>query len=189
MDQEPLTNDERCWLRSLPNLEYLIWLNAVSQARSSSAESLELEIGRSRYAANKSELADFFAISLETVDLWARKGMPFSKNGTANVYDLRLAAKWLASQRAIKPADDAADDYRAEKSLAAKIQRQQLEGKLVDAERYEARLVMAIQAIRRGVESMHRAFGEAAADMLTSICDNAQRLLAESESEQEDDQS
>lgn len=143
-------------------------------------------VGRSRWTANRIEMAEFFGVSHETIDLWRRKGMPHEpgKPGDATAYDIERTAKWLAGQRSIRSDSEAVDGYREEKRRTAELNRLQLEGKLVDAVRYEQRLIRAIQAIRRGVESIHRSFGDSAALMLNDICDDAVRILeAESESD------
>lgn len=97
--------------------------------------------------------------------------------GQANQYDIRLVARWLAEQRTVKVGDDAESAFREEKTATARLQRMQLEGKLVDAERYEGRLLRTIQNVRKGVESFHQKFGDDAADMLTGICDQAERSI------------
>ena len=175
-----LTHEEIDWLRSLPRWDYLNWLNAAASENSAAAEELERLIGRSRHVATKLEVADFFGISPECVELWQRKGMPYEqaqKAGEANRYDLRQAATWLADQRTIKTGGDADEAFREEKTHAARLKRLQLEGTLVEAEKYEARIANAIQIIRKGIDSFHQTFGDTAVMMLHDICDSAERCI------------
>lgn len=178
-----LNQQDIALLQSLPRPDYLAWLSAAAGESSEVADEIERQVGRSRNAAGKLEVAEFFGISVETVDLWQRKGMPFwpGTAGQANQYDLRLIARWLAEQRTIKVGDDTDAAFREEKTAKARLERLQLEGKLVDAERFEAGLIRTIQNIRKGIESFHHKFGDDAVDMLTRICDQAERSMIESE--------
>lgn len=106
--------------------------------------------------------------------------MPYEqaqKAGEANRYDLRQAATWLADQRTIKVGGDADEAFREEKTHAARLKRLQLEGTLVEAAKYEARLASAIQIIRKGIDSFHQTFGDTAVMMLHDICDSAERAI------------
>jgi hypothetical protein len=50
-----------------------------------------------RNLASKAELADFFSVSLPTVDSWIRKGCPYEQKGSHGkpwVFDLAAVAKW-----------------------------------------------------------------------------------------------
>lgn len=47
--------------------------------------------------ANKAELAEFFDVSLPTIESWVRRGCPVvqqGRKGVSWVFDLRAAAKW-----------------------------------------------------------------------------------------------
>lgn len=155
------------------------------------AEEVQRVIGRSAYEATKIELAEFFGVQIETLDLWRRKGMPYTAapiQNHKNTYDIRATAQWLAGKRTLPGSDDSAEvGFREEKRRTAELQRLRLEGKLVDVEVYEDRVLAAIQKIRVGTEKMHREFGEAAAILLSQICDEAERMITKGEDiEQED---
>ena len=110
--------------------------------------------------------------------------MPYRSGGRGvkGVYDLREASRWLADQRMIKPEADAEQarvdrEYREEKRRIAELQRKKLEGTLVEAEVYREKMLRTLAMIRNGVEAIHKAFGNEAAEMLTDIATEAAETI------------
>jgi hypothetical protein len=171
-----LTSQELAYLRSLPAADYRNWLNDIASENPALADELQEQVGRNRTEATKDDVADFFSISLETIDLWARKGMPYTK-GPPNTYDLRVVASWLAAKRTISASDDVNDEYREEKRKLAELQRMRLEKTLVDRKWFEVRMASAIETIRKGMESIQRSFGDEVIVAITKVIDEAEEIV------------
>lgn len=105
---------------------------------------------------NKSEVADVFGVSLQTVDQWVRKGLGCRKAGHEVIFNSAAVTAFLEKQaeaRAIasnKPAD--ADEARSRKLAAeaeiAEMQRDKMRGDLVDISSVESVVAEEYGAVR-----------------------------------------
>lgn len=161
------------------------WLSDIAGEDESLAAAILREIDQNTWVTNdKMQVAEFFDVAPETIDLWQRKGMPYTSGGRGvrGRYDLREASRWLAAQKTIQPEANEEQarverEYREEKRKIAELQRRKLEGSLVDAEDYQQRMLRTITMIRRGVEAFHKTFGNEAVQMLADIVDEAEQNM------------
>ncbi len=105
---------------------------------------------------NKTEVADLFGVSIQSVDQWVRKGLVCRKNGHEVIFNSAAVTAFLETQaeaRAIasnKPAD--ADEARSRKLAAeaeiAEMQRDKMRGELVDISSVENVVAEEYAAVR-----------------------------------------
>jgi phage terminase Nu1 subunit (DNA packaging protein) len=105
---------------------------------------------------NKTEVADLFGVSLQTVDYWVRKGLACRKDSHEVIFNSAAVTAFLEAQaeaRAIasnKPAD--ADEARSRKLAAeaeiAEMQRDKMRGELVDISSVESVVAEEYAAVR-----------------------------------------
>lgn len=182
-----LTTEQISYLRSLPSSGLQTWLNDIASRDESLAAAIVSEMDDALYATDsRNRVATFFDVAPETIDLWVKKGMPYTSRGKGvkGAYSLQECARWLAQQRMIAPENDerqvAADAaYREEKWKIAELQRKRLEGLLVELDLVRAKLMMIITMIRKGVESFHRTFGNEAVEQLAAILDEVEKSIGE----------
>ena len=185
MQKTTLTPDDVKQLRSLPVSERQRLLTHISRTNDRLAAQILTELEQDQYTTQEvREVASFFDISVKTVDTWIRKGMPYISKGRTKKgwYDLREIARWVAAQRAGISVDDADKEqadaaYREEKTRMARLQREKLEGKLVDIEEYNEKLMQTVGMIRKGIEQFRRTFGNDAVEMLTGTIDEVEERL------------
>ncbi len=105
---------------------------------------------------NKTEVADLFGVSIQSVDQWVRKGLACRKAGHEVIFNSAAVTAFLEKQaeaRAIasnKPAD--ADEARSRKLAAeaeiAEMQRDRMRGELVDISSVENVVAEEYGAVR-----------------------------------------
>ena len=105
---------------------------------------------------NKTEVADLFGVSIQSVDQWVRKGLGCRKAGHEVIFNSAAVTAFLEKQaeaRAIasnKPAD--ADEARSRKLAAeaeiAEMQRDRMRGELVDISSVETVVAEEYGAVR-----------------------------------------
>lgn len=113
--------------------------------------------------ANKAQVAEFFDVSMATVDAWLRRGCPYVQHGNkglAWVIDLRAAAEWYfkgASDKAASSEDPEklAPKERLDWYKGTRERTKHLEecGELMKAADYETALSAALKAVAVGLES------------------------------------
>ena len=186
MHMPTLTTQDIALLNSLPASERQKLLTHISRTDERLAASIASQLDADPFTAGDSaSVASFFDVSEKTIEVWKRKGMPYIKGGKGvrGHYDLREIAQWVAAQRSGISLDDADKlqvdaAYRDEKRRIAALQRQQLEGTLVDVAEYNERLMATLAMIRQGVEQFRRTYGSDAVEMLAGIVDEIEgRLL------------
>lgn len=116
---------------------------------------------------DKTVVAHFFGMSVESIEHWQTKGMPYFAGGKGgrNSYDLSAIAKWITKQRSGTPVEgdgkaEAEEKYRVEKALMVELQRKELEGKLVDREAYVDQMSEVIGELRKGMDLLVRTWGD-----------------------------
>jgi phage terminase Nu1 subunit (DNA packaging protein) len=114
--------------------------------------------------ANKAQVAEFFDVSMATVDAWLRRGCPYIQQGNkglAWVIDLRAAAEWYfkgASEKAAATSEDPeklSPKERLDWYRGARERTKHLEecGELMKAADYETDLASALKSLAVGLES------------------------------------
>jgi phage terminase Nu1 subunit (DNA packaging protein) len=142
---------------------------------------VQAELSRRDWSSNdKAEVANFFDVAMETIDLWQRKGMPYVSGGKGvrGHYDLRECARWLHKQRGPVQEDQEDVDYRyrQEKAKIAELHRKKLEGGVVDKQAWQDCLNRVVGLIRNATEGWHRKYGNEFVDEMNELCD---RLVSE----------
>lgn len=111
---------------------------------------------------NKADLANWFGVSLTTVDQWLRRGCPFLDRGERGKqwrFDFLAVAKWRYGAPDAAPDDDPEklapkdrlDWYRGTRE---RTKHQQEIGELIPAAEYEAALSAALKTVAAGLESL-----------------------------------
>lgn len=172
-----LTQTDLDYLKSLPSSEFDSFVAKIAAQDEDLAASILFVVG-SRQVADKQTMCAFFGVAPETIDLWARKGMPSeAKVGGESRYDPARCAQWLARQKGQVTADDqerkVANDYREEKRRIAELQRRKMEGELFELRHLEERLATVKVAIRKGLDQIQKAFGDEVVVELGRIIDDA----------------
>ena len=125
--------------------------------------------------ANQNEVAEFFGLSINTVQSWAKQGMP----GGRGSYRLDLIAQWLRKdgpwQRWDKtttgPNDDplldgdspALERYRLAKAKHAELDLDLRRGELIEVSRWRDMMIRWSVGIRRMGERLSKRYGNDAA--------------------------
>lgn len=134
----------------------------------------------------KSDIARYFDVNIATIDQWRRAGMPRQLDGTGleerAAYNLIECSEWLAKQRdkgATMPSVGKEEDglLKREQRKIKELQRQQLEGTLVNSKAWVERMQAVVEGLRRGAESFQRSFGDEASETLNSIVDELETEL------------
>lgn len=179
--REPLTAQEISFLRSLPSEEYQEFLAAVRRQDPDEADAIQLAVEAHTFTTqDKPVVADFFGVSIDTIEAWQHKGMPYvaAGKGNKNTYDLRACARWIAARKAGQGNELAASvdvRYREEKLRVAELHRRKLEGELVDRSAWKEELTRLVSAIRLGMERMHKRYGNQFVGDIAEICDTIER--------------
>lgn len=161
----------------MPSSEFEAWLSNVAAQDEDMAAQILFLVG-SRQVADKQGITTFFGVAPETIDLWARKGMPTEpKVGGEARYDPQACAQWLARQKGTLASDDedkrAANEYRDEKRRIAELQRRKMEGELFELRHLEERLTLVKGQIRKGLDQMQKAFGDDVVAELARVIEEA----------------
>lgn len=111
--------------------------------------------------ANKSAAAEFFGVSIPSIDGWLRRGCPYiqrGERGTQWVLDLLAIAEWRFSGTA--SSDDDPEQMRPKERLdwyrgtEARIRYMQSVGELIPAAEYEKALSGALKSVAMTLESL-----------------------------------
>lgn len=109
--------------------------------------------------ANKAQLAEFFDVTLPTVESWVRKGAPVVSRGARGVsweFDLRAVAEWLftgkVENRTADPQDMTPQDRKAWYEAEARRRDMQVQDReLVPRVEVEQAVAMAFSAITQDI--------------------------------------
>ena len=115
-----------------------------------------------RRQANKAELAEWFGVSVATVDAWLRRGAPYIQKGGPGkgwVLDLRYVAQWYYGKSAQDTEEDPdkldpknrLDWYRGTRERTRHLQEV---GELIPAADYERALSGALKTVAVTLESL-----------------------------------
>ena len=115
-----------------------------------------------RRQANKAELAEWFGVSVATVDAWLRRGAPYVQKGGPGrgwVLDLRDVAQWYYGKSAQDTEEDPdkldpknrLDWYRGTRERTRHLQEV---GELIPAADYERALSGALKTVAVTLESL-----------------------------------
>ncbi len=173
-----LTHDDKRFLQSLSASELEACLNDIAQTSPTVAHELRQQLFKNQ--ATRQEVADFFGVAVDTIDLWKRKGCPYEGiTGVESKYDLEKVAKWLAHQKVIQIGGDDLQDQKlkAERLKLAEIKRKQLEGSLIDRNQLMGALVSWISLIRKGTQRFQRNFGDEAVEQLNELLDETMEAI------------
>ncbi|WP_051409248.1 helix-turn-helix domain-containing protein [Syntrophorhabdus aromaticivorans] len=83
---------------------------------------------------NRSQIAEYFGVSLTTIDGWTRRGAPFSKKGQQLQFNPAEVSRWLAKYReTVAPAepDSATERYRLAKAVRAELETKILQNEYI----------------------------------------------------------
>jgi phage terminase Nu1 subunit (DNA packaging protein) len=110
--------------------------------------------------ANKAEVAEFFGVSLPTVEAWLRRGAPYIQKGSKGIswqIDLLEVARWkfapdtgTAEDPADLPPKDRLDHYKAEREKTKHLEEQ---GHLLQAHDVEQTIATTYKAIAQAIET------------------------------------
>lgn len=114
-----------------------------------------------RRKANKAELAEWFGVSVPTVDAWIRRGCPHLQRGNRGlswVFDIKAVAEWYygASESPDDDPEKMAPKDRLDWYRGARERTKHLEecGELMRAADFETALASAIKTIAVTLESL-----------------------------------
>lgn len=180
-----LTPSDIAWLKSIPDSELQTWINRVAAENPELAAAIAREIDDAAWITEEKEMvAEHFGVAIETIDLWQRKGMPYTSRGKGvrGRYDLRECARWLASQK--QPLMDRSTEYEAaqtelmkNRAATAELKRRQLERSLIDVEEMRPALLAICAGIEKRMEKIHRSYGNEVAAAVSEIAEDAIREL------------
>lgn len=112
--------------------------------------------------ANKAEVAEFFGVMLNTVDIWIRKGCPMVQKGSRGVpfvFDLLSVAQWRfvgpSPERSDFDPDDLSpkerlDWYKGDREKTKHLEEQ---GALIPAAEVETETARVFKAIAQAIET------------------------------------
>ena len=84
---------------------------------------------------NRSQISQYFDVSLPCIDRWCRKGCPFTKKGQKLQFDPQAVSKWLAGYRQettpVEEPDSSTERYRLAKALKAELEIKILQGEYI----------------------------------------------------------
>lgn len=145
--------------------------------------------------ANKAELAEFFGVSIPTIEAWVRKGCPVLQRGSKTipwVFDLLDVARWR-----IAPVDEDGEEGADPAKLPpaerkawfeSELKRRELQvqdGELVQAVELERSIATAFSAIAQAVRAVpdnlerRAGCGPEAAEAVGALLDEAMSALAD----------
>ena len=115
-----------------------------------------------RKQTNKAETAEWFGVSVATVDAWLRRGCPYIQKGGPGkgwVFDLREVAQWYYGKGAQDTEDDPEkldpksrlDWYRGTRERTKHLEES---GELIPSAQYEQALASAFKAVAQTLESL-----------------------------------
>jgi len=177
-----LTPSQLVWLKSLNSSDLQTLLSDIAEYDDDLAIRIVQDLDvLSWETRDKATVADFFQVSLETIDLWQRKGMPFTSGGRGvqSTWNLRACTRWLATQRGKIKAEGSDPNHtiHREKARMLELQRLKLEGELVDLGEYRQSLMDVCAMMRRHIESLHRRFGNEVIEALNEGVDEMEREI------------
>ena len=108
---------------------------------------------------NRSKIAEFFNVSLTTIDGWTRRGAPFSKKGQQLRFDPAEVSRWLAKYRetgAPEEPDSATERYRLAKALKAELETKILQNQYIPRAEVADALVKRIYVIKADQMALER---------------------------------
>lgn len=163
----PLTPRDVAYLRSLSERAYQIFISDVRRRSPESAQDIVRQVEQAGWTTeDKQIVSTFLGVSVETVEHWQTKGMPYIPGGKGgrNAYDLAAITQWLVKQRQgldeNKEKADAEAEFRAEKARIAALQRAKMEGELVDRESYQQQMAEIVNELRKGMDLLVRTWGD-----------------------------
>lgn len=194
-----LTRNEIDFLRSLSDLQALPWWLDLYRKDPAVAVDVRLECELQLPPGvfdgfTKEQAAQFFGVRTETIDGMVRNGMPIQRRGRRpggvgrhqrSGFNVQDCAEWICEQKTKSLTSDVESEkiaeadvlYRQEKTKIQELQRKRLEGQLVDIHVFEERAAGVIDTIRKGIESLHRTFGDEVVEALTKLMDEAESQL------------
>lgn len=147
-------------------------------------------------SANRVELAQFFGVSVMTIDTWIRKGMPIVQRGSRGVsweFDTAACAQWRADQAALNAVGDTTSSDMEElkrRKAAAETALVELElsrerGKVIAVEDFDKLLSPMVIAYRSTLLNLPSKLHQFVDEEAEKIIDSEIRLALEALSEYE----
>lgn len=172
---DKLTTAELTRLRSLPDSELRSFLDQVRAQNPDLAEDIRRQV---KSESTRTDVADYFGVAVDTIDVWNRKGCPHEgKKGSMCWYFIPDVAKWLARQKVIKVGNEELEklekELKAENLKLKQIERQRKDGTLVNRQDVEKVLHHVMADIRNRVAEFHSNYGDDAVEQLNDIVDDA----------------
>lgn len=163
----PLTPRDLAYLRSLNEQAYQRFISDARARNPSVAADIQRQVeSHEMQTEDKLQVSQFFGVSIETVEHWQTKGMPYHAGGKGgrNGYDLAAIAQWLVKQRQgldeNKEKADAEAEFRTEKARIAALQRAKMEGELVNRAAYQQQMSEMLGELRKGMDLLVRTWGD-----------------------------
>lgn len=156
-------------------------MDEVRKHDPSEANAIQLAVEAHTWVTqDKPIVAEFFGVSVDTIEAWQHKGMPYVAGGKGrrNTYDLRACARWIAARKANQGNELAASvdvRYREEKLRVAELHRRKLEGELVDKSIWAEEMTRLGSLIRLAMERLHKRYGNQFVNDIAEICDELER--------------
>jgi len=125
------------------------------------------------------EVAAFFDVTIDSVKLWRRKGMP----GTAKCYDVREILAWLRSAGPWRPRDQSSiqgDAKQKRLEFQAKIEElrwRRQAGEVIPRDDVHDTYREIASSLRSAGEVLGRLFGDAAVEIINDALDVASRRI------------
>lgn len=152
-------------------------MGAVRRRDPDEADAIQLAVEAHTWTTNdKPIVADFFGVSIDTIEAWQHKGMPYlaAGKGNKNTYDLRACARWVAARKVGQGNELAASvdvRYREEKLKVAELHRRKLEGELVERSVWRDEMTRLVSLIRLSMERLHKRYGNQFVSDIAEVCD------------------
>lgn len=168
MPMAPLTPRDLAYLRSLNERAYQRFISDARARDPAAAADIQRQVeAHEMYTEDKQTVAQFFGVSIETLEHWQTKGMPYIGGGKGgrNAYNLADIARWITKQRSGTPTEgdanaDAEAEFRTEKARIAALQRAKMEGELVDRNAYQTQMAEMLGELRKGMDLLVRTWGD-----------------------------
>lgn len=159
----------------------------IAREDSQLAATIRREIDSRLYITHdRTRVAMFFGKSLDTIDQWLKKGMPYVSKGRGarGEYDLRECAQWLANERSVAtPQSDEQKqldiETQKEKLELLKLEHKRKKAELIDYDEVQVIVMSASASIKKGIAQWHHTWGNDCAEQLNAIIDEAVASLSD----------
>jgi phage terminase Nu1 subunit (DNA packaging protein) len=145
------------------------------------------------YVRTQAEVSEFFGVSIDTVKVWSRGGMP--KSGRSG-YNLGKVAKWLRYEGPWRANGSKVDDpllagadspglerYRLARAAQEELKLEEKLGRIIDVEKAQGIWQRVADVIRHCGWRLGERYDSAVTESINDAIDECSRILSEMRSE------